>query len=255
MTIEAARTPAPRARLAEASNKITLTRKQTSEIKKSDSTGRARTIQVEVRKKRVFVKRDPSEAPPDTAAAPAAAVPEPAPVIDAREAALRDEEIKRQRQLAELQAAELRERQEREKREAEQKAAEREAQAALEKAQASAQPAAAGVAPGADSTLHKPKLAPGEKTDKKPKKKEVTVWKDESTKRRTIKTRGDVAGGAGGWHSPRGGHHRRTAAPGGEAVAARRARRSCERSQCRKRSPWASWPTRCLSRRPKSSRP
>ena len=41
-----------------ANAKITLTRKQTSEIKKSDSTGKARTIQVEVRKKRVFVKRD-----------------------------------------------------------------------------------------------------------------------------------------------------------------------------------------------------
>ncbi len=41
--------------------KITLTRKQTTEIKSSDSTGKARTIQVEVRKKRVFVKRDPSE--------------------------------------------------------------------------------------------------------------------------------------------------------------------------------------------------
>jgi translation initiation factor IF-2 len=38
--------------------KITLTRKQTTEIKAADSTGRARTIQVEVRKKRVFVKRD-----------------------------------------------------------------------------------------------------------------------------------------------------------------------------------------------------
>ena len=38
--------------------KITLTRKQTSEIKATDSTGRARTVQVEVRKKRVFVKRD-----------------------------------------------------------------------------------------------------------------------------------------------------------------------------------------------------
>ncbi|MCL2590973.1 MAG: translation initiation factor IF-2 [Betaproteobacteria bacterium] len=38
--------------------KITLTRKQTSEIRSTDSTGRARTVQVEVRKKRVFVKRD-----------------------------------------------------------------------------------------------------------------------------------------------------------------------------------------------------
>jgi translation initiation factor IF-2 len=42
--------------------KITLTRKQTTEIKAADSTGRARTIQVEVRKKRVFVKRDGADA-------------------------------------------------------------------------------------------------------------------------------------------------------------------------------------------------
>jgi len=32
-------------------NKITLTRKQSTEIKKTDSTGKARTIQVEVKKK------------------------------------------------------------------------------------------------------------------------------------------------------------------------------------------------------------
>ena len=210
---------------AEGKNKITLTRKQTSEIKKSDSSGKARTIQVEVRKKRVFMKRDPSEGPADAHAAPEAPalVPAPGPVIDAREAALRDQEVQRQRQLAELQAAELRERQEREKRESEQKAAEREAKAALEKAQSSAaQPGAAPetAVPGTDGTLHKPKLAPGERPDKQPKKKQVTVWKDESTKRRTIKTRGDAAGGAGGWHGPRGAHHRRSAEPAGEAAPA-----------------------------------
>ena len=38
--------------------KITLVKKSTSEIKQADATGRARTIQVEVRKKRTFVKRD-----------------------------------------------------------------------------------------------------------------------------------------------------------------------------------------------------
>ena len=38
--------------------KITLVRKQTTEIKKSDATGKARTIQVEVRKKRTFLKVD-----------------------------------------------------------------------------------------------------------------------------------------------------------------------------------------------------
>ena len=38
--------------------KITLTRKSTTEIKQADASGKARTIQVEVKKKRVFVKRD-----------------------------------------------------------------------------------------------------------------------------------------------------------------------------------------------------
>ncbi len=51
--------------------KITLTRKQTSEIRQSDATGRARTIQVEVRKKRTFVKRDV----PDGEVAPAMGAP------------------------------------------------------------------------------------------------------------------------------------------------------------------------------------
>ncbi|MFC3338639.1 translation initiation factor IF-2 [Paracandidimonas soli] len=41
--------------------KITLTRRQTSEIRQADGSGRSRTIQVERRKKRVFVKRDPAE--------------------------------------------------------------------------------------------------------------------------------------------------------------------------------------------------
>ena len=53
----------------EQKNKITLTRKETTEIKKADSTGKARTIQVEVRKKRVFVKRDVTEAAPVEVAA------------------------------------------------------------------------------------------------------------------------------------------------------------------------------------------
>jgi translation initiation factor IF-2 len=56
--------------------KITLTRRQTTEIRQADGSGKSRTIQVEVRKKRVFVKRD---TPETTDAAPVAAVPvEPA---------------------------------------------------------------------------------------------------------------------------------------------------------------------------------
>jgi translation initiation factor IF-2 len=185
----------------EPKNKITLTRKQTSEIKKSDSMGKARTIQVEVRKKRVFVKRDPSELaaaataaemppPPPPPAAPSAAGPDP------RELKLREEEQKRQQQLSEIQANELREKQERERREAEAKAAERAAPASA---------AATATAPG---TLHAPKA--GEpKLDKKAKKvKQTTILRDDSVRRRQIKTRGDMGGGVGGWHGRGGGRHR-----------------------------------------------
>ncbi len=42
----------------EGKTKITLTRKQTSEIKTADSSGRTRTVQVEMRKKRTLVKRE-----------------------------------------------------------------------------------------------------------------------------------------------------------------------------------------------------
>ena len=52
--------------------KITLTRRQTSEIRQADGSGRSRTIQVEVRKKRVFVKRDPAELINEAARAEAA---------------------------------------------------------------------------------------------------------------------------------------------------------------------------------------
>ncbi|WVH09768.1 MAG: Translation initiation factor 2 [Fluviibacter phosphoraccumulans EoVTN8] len=59
-----------------ASNRITLTRKSTSALKAQDATGKTRTVQVEVRKKRVLVKRDT----PEVAAAPAAPVEAPAVV-------------------------------------------------------------------------------------------------------------------------------------------------------------------------------
>ncbi|HEX5091484.1 MAG TPA: translation initiation factor IF-2 [Burkholderiales bacterium] len=209
---------------AEPKNKITLTRKQTSEIiKKSDTSGKARTIQVEVRKKRVFVKRDPAElaaqgaaeAPAPVEAAPEAPVAPVAPVapaLDARERELREDEARRQAQLSALQAAELKEKQERERREAEQRAAEREAQVAIEKAQGP-QAAAAPV----EGTLHAPKTA-DTKPDKKPKKaKPTTTMRDDSVRRRTIKTRGDMGGGVAGWHARGGARHR--GAPAAEQQA------------------------------------
>ena len=61
--------------------KITITRKQTGEIRKTDSTGKSRTIQVEVRKSRTYVKRDASALAADapaTAAETAAVAEAPA---------------------------------------------------------------------------------------------------------------------------------------------------------------------------------
>jgi translation initiation factor IF-2 len=184
---------------AEQKNKITLTRKHTSEIKKTDASGKYRTVQVEVRKKRVFVKRDPAEVAAQAVAAetpPPPPAPPAAPAVDAKEIELRQEEARRQQQLAELQAAELREKQERERKEAEQRAA-------AEAAAAAAPQAAPAAAP---TTLHAPKSAET-KVDKKPKKaKPTTVLRDDSMRRRQIKTRGDT--GVSGWHARGGGRHR-----------------------------------------------
>jgi len=114
--------------------KITLTKKSTSEIKQADASGKARTIQVEVRKKRTFVRRD--DASDSEAAAPVAPAAAPvAPVIDAAELARREEEARRQAELIRRQEEELAER--RRQREAQEKA-EREAAAAAQAAAAAA---------------------------------------------------------------------------------------------------------------------
>ena len=115
---------------ASARRKITLTKKTTSEIKQADATGKARTIQVEVRKKRTFIKRDDEPAAPAPmpvpeeveAPAPVAATPA-APLIDAAEQARRDDEARRQSELMRRQEEEAaekrRQREENERRSAE----------------------------------------------------------------------------------------------------------------------------------------
>ncbi len=127
--------------------KITVVRKQTSEIKQADATGRARTIQVEVRKKRVFVQRDAEgaevqAAPPE--AAPAARGPSPVEIEQQR---LREEEERKQREALERQEREMREMREREERaeaerlraeEAAREAARREEEARAEQARIAA---------------------------------------------------------------------------------------------------------------------
>jgi len=113
--------------------KITLVKKSTTEIKQADSTGKARTIQVEVRKKRTFVRREDGsdatvEAPAQEPVAPVVAVP----VIDHAELARREEEARRQAELIRRQEEELA-----------QKRQQRQEQEARARAQAEAEAAAA----------------------------------------------------------------------------------------------------------------
>ena len=123
--------------------KITLTRRSTSAIKQADATGKARTIQVEVRKKRVFVKRD-AEAEAEAVIAP------PAPVIDEAELARREEEARRQAEFVARQVSEARERSERAHRELEE-AQRREREAQEAQARAAAAPHGGEAAPAAEA--------------------------------------------------------------------------------------------------------
>ncbi|GAA3991085.1 hypothetical protein GCM10022279_12770 [Comamonas faecalis] len=116
--------------------KITLVKKSTTEIKQADASGKARTIQVEVRKKRTFIKRD------EVAEAPEA----PAPVsAEQAELARREEEARRQAELIRRQEEDLaaeraaREAREQREREAEERAAAYAAGQAQKKAEVKAE--------------------------------------------------------------------------------------------------------------------
>ncbi len=181
-------------------NKITLTRRQTTEIKKADSTGKARTIQVEVKKKRVLVKRDAAAAEPP---APAAETAAPA-AIDAEQTALREEEARKQAELIARQSAEAVQKQQRKRKTAKDAAPAAVAESEKPVVAAPLQPAegAATKKLTTEGTLHKPATKPGEKPAKpKTAKKSDTAWKDESARRRGLKTRGDDSRGGQGWHA------------------------------------------------------
>ena len=191
-------------------NKITLTRRQTTEIKKSDSTGKARTIQVEVKKKRVLVKRD---AVPEVVENVASEVEiQATPVaVGAEQTALREEEARKQAELIARQTAEAAQKQQRKRKPTKEAEAapvqpEPTAQVVAEVAKAAEEPKKVTT----EGTLHKPATKPNEKAAKPKPTKKPDAWKDESAKRRGLKTRGDVTGGAQSWHtrSGRGGRHK-----------------------------------------------
>ncbi len=141
--------------------KITLTRKSTSEIKQADASGKARTIQVEVRKKRTFIKRDDS---------PGAGMEEQSQAaLEQAELARRESEAEQQAEALRQQEAELEEKRrlreeaariEREAAEARQREAAAAAAAAAEAAAAEAAAAAAAEAAKAAANATAASAAP-----------------------------------------------------------------------------------------------
>ena len=89
--------------------KITLIKRENSEIRQADSAGRTRTVQVEVRKKRVLVKagdKAPEETPAPAAKEVAPAAPAK-PILSAEELEKRAAEATRQAELLARQEAEM----------------------------------------------------------------------------------------------------------------------------------------------------
>ena len=156
-------------------SKITLTRKQSTEIRKTDSEGRARTIQVEVRKKRTLVKPDQEKKNKNISEEAKPNKPEaPIEVVDNNQKNIRDDEAKRHSALAEIQAAEV-----------------------IKKQSPKTEPKKEE--PANDGTLHRPASKIGVKAekDKKPKEK----WVDRTIKKRPVRGRNDS--GKSGWRSPK----------------------------------------------------
>ncbi len=222
---------------ADNKSKVTLTRRQTSEIRKADSSGRARTIQVEVRKKRVFTKPSASESELDSGIPKTQESPQTPPakvtIIDDEQIAIRNEEARKQAELIARQTEELRQKRARKNPEQTENSVKKEelessrADVDEKVISASSVTSTADVPPASsptsadggnetktrnqantspnlgEGTLHKPTVKPEDKSEKKKKPvKQQVVWKDESTKKRGVKTHGDLSN-TQGWRTSR----------------------------------------------------
>ena len=219
---------------AETKTKITLTRKSTSEIKSTDSQGRARTVQVEVRKKRVLVKRDtempvseevvPEEVveelpPPPPVEEPViieevvpveAEVEMPPPVKPKRHSVLSEAEIKAraddERRYQELRERQTRDLKEKQARETELVRLRQEAEAAAVAARAAEQAKnqAADQVRAQEATVDKGTLHKKPEAAKKPAGKDDKRVNDGGKKKPGLKTRGGDS--SGGWREAKHGH-------------------------------------------------
>jgi translation initiation factor IF-2 len=207
----------------ETKHDISLTRRQSFEIRKSDNSGRARTIQVEVRKKRTLVKPATRDTANTKSAAPTQKVSKPSPastpVIDAAQLALREQEAKKRAELIARQEAEVKEKLQRKKTIPAEVKHEDEQVVAVpgktpppteistpeqplvkeptptkatvpdEKKTAESQSAST------QGTLHKPEAKQDEKIEKKKKQAKQVAWKDAEAKRRVVKSRSSTSTG------------------------------------------------------------
>ena len=189
-------------------NKITLVRRETTAIKKADGSGKSRTIQVEVRKKRTVAP----------VAAAAAEVPETAPlaeeakpkkttkkVLDEQELKAREEEARLQAELASRQAADVQAKQERSKRKTAAVEPAPVTEPVVEEKAIVATPAApvATAAAAPEGTLHKPALKPGDKVARPAKKADKPAakdspWDEAGHKKRPPSRSTDTRAGLGG---------------------------------------------------------
>ena len=154
-------------------NKITLTRKQNTKIRKTDSDGRARTIKVEVRKKRTIVKPEQRKEVKDDLVKEDTSTVEKRAVADRNQKEIREEEEKRNAALMAAQAEEVKNKKAAKVNQKESK----------------------------DGTLHRPASKANVKVDKDSEKTELKdKWVDKNLKKRPIKTRND---NNQGWRSPK----------------------------------------------------
>ncbi len=215
---------------SETKSRVTLTRRQTSEIRKSDNAGRARTIQVEVRKKRVLSKPIVADDAPKTEEVVAEPVAEPVKkvkkdtkglVIDDAELALREQEAKKKAELIARQTADIIDKKKRKKAAVAEKKEETKPVEAVTETPAKTQPtvseksvsdesvtntkeSSSAQSASTEGTLHKPVVKPEEKAEKKKKQTKQVVWKDDGNRRRNIKSRNDSGGQ--GWRTRRDRH-------------------------------------------------
>jgi translation initiation factor IF-2 len=168
---------------AAAPRRITLKRKSQSELRLSGSQGRSRTVNVEVRRKRTYIKRDVLEeqAKKEQEALDAQRREEEERIEAAARAA---ERAKAEKEAAEKAAQEARERKEQERKDAEEEARKAAEKAAANAAQEKERLEKAEADARARRAKEKEKAKPKKRTDTKYGRKELHVAGDKSGRRK-----------------------------------------------------------------------